>query len=142
MKPLRRILADIKIIIIHCSDSDNDEDIAEITKWHQGRGFHTVGYHYYINKSGLQIGRPLDIVGAHCKGFNTESIGICLGGKTIFTVGQFKAAAKLIDSLYLAMPNIKAGGIFPHRMFDANKTCPNFDIDKITQFLACQKQLD
>ena len=125
----------VTICIVHCSDSDNPEhdNIDAIKRWHLDRGFDDVGYHYFIKKSGeIQVGRALEIVGAHAEGFNSESVGICLSGNRNFTEDQMMSAAKLIDSLYLFLPNLKKKfGILPHRFFNANKTCPNFELSRI-----------
>lgn len=71
----------INKVILHCSDSDyaNHDDIKVIKEWHLARKFNDVGYHYFIRKDGLiQKGRDITIIGAHCKGQNKSSIGICL----------------------------------------------------------------
>jgi N-acetylmuramoyl-L-alanine amidase len=40
-----------------------------------------VGYHFYIRKDGfIHSTRPLEMVGAHAKRYNTESIGIAYEG--------------------------------------------------------------
>ena len=131
----RRKTEAITICIVHCSDSDNTDhdNIETITRWHIERGFDDIGYHYFIKKSGeIQVGRALEIVGAHVEGFNSESVGICLSGNRNFTDDQMVSAAKLIDSLYLFLPNLKKKfGVLPHRFFNPNKTCPNFELSRI-----------
>jgi N-acetyl-anhydromuramyl-L-alanine amidase AmpD len=137
---------EITIIVIHCSDSDLPEhdNIDIIREWHKKKGWMDVGYHYYIQQSGhLQLGRSIDKVCAHTKGFNSESIGICLGGKTVFTEAQFKRAAKLIDNLFVALPSIrKENGIVPHRLLDPGKTCPNFNLQNIVKHMSTKIQID
>ena len=40
-----------------------------------------VGYHFYIRKDGfIWSTRPLEMVGAHCLGYNRESVGIAYEG--------------------------------------------------------------
>ena len=40
-----------------------------------------VGYHFYIRKDGyIWSTRPLDMQGAHCLGYNQESVGIAYEG--------------------------------------------------------------
>lgn len=135
MSILHRKITDITIIVVHCSDSDNPahDDISVIREWHMERGWEDVGYHYLIQKSGkIQIGRSLYTVGAHVNGHNFESIGICLSGKKDFTEEQFKTAARIIDSLYTGIPNLKPKyGVLPHRFLDSKKTCPNFEMSRI-----------
>lgn len=92
-------------IILHCSDSEFG-NAAEIEKWHLERGWSGIGYHYVILNGWIspgiynrhfnghiETGRPLDHdpfvtkkeIGAHVKGFNTDSVEVCLIGKS----GQF-----------------------------------------------------
>lgn len=48
---------------------------------HRRRGFRTTGYHYYIRRDGTVLGtRSLELPGAHCRGHNKYSIGICYEG--------------------------------------------------------------
>ena len=48
---------------------------------HRRRGFNGIGYHYYIRKDGtVCLTRAIERIGAHVKGFNSESIGICYEG--------------------------------------------------------------
>jgi N-acetyl-anhydromuramyl-L-alanine amidase AmpD len=64
--------------------------VEEIDRWHAQRGFHRpvqteplkhIGYQYYIRKNGtICKGRHEDEVGAHCRGYNSHSVGICYEG--------------------------------------------------------------
>lgn len=71
-----------KYIIWHHAKSKKCT-IADIEEWHAidngwSGGF---GYHLFIAKDGtVYEGRPLNIRGAHCKGYNDVSIGICFEG--------------------------------------------------------------
>ena len=55
---------------------------ADIDCWHRERGFNGIGYHYVIRLDGkLEKGRDVTLAGAHCKGWNERSVGICyIGG--------------------------------------------------------------
>jgi N-acetylmuramoyl-L-alanine amidase len=122
------------LIVLHCSDSDipSHDNVAVITQWHRKRGFKNIGYHYYINKSGVTFkGRPDNEVGAHTEGFNSNSIGICLGGKDYFTEAQFEACAKLCSKL-LEEHGLSVIDILGHRDLNGAKTCPNFELSKVT----------
>lgn len=119
-------------IIVHCSDSDVPEhdNITTITVWHKARGFDTIGYHFYISKAGeVYQGRPIHIKGAHCRGHNLNSIGICLGGKKDFTIAQFNALLLLSSNLMRMYPNITE--LVPHYAYSPEKSCPNFNMFKI-----------
>ena len=53
----------------------------ELEVIHRRRGFNGIGYHYYVRKDGTVLGtRSFEIVGAHCRGHNAHSIGICYEG--------------------------------------------------------------
>lgn len=68
-------------VIFHHSDSDFG-DAKLIHKWHKERGFICIGYHYVIPKKGhFQHGRKLQLRGAHTKGKNFDSVGVCIIGK-------------------------------------------------------------
>lgn len=122
-------MRNIKEIIIHCSDSDikSHDNLETIRNWHIARGWADIGYHYVITKDGeVHVGRPLQQVGAHCKGRNKESIGICLTGKSKFTPSQFISLGIVCKELMDAF-GLQLNDIFPHRKFSEFKTCPNFD---------------
>ena len=124
-------------IIIHCAATkpSMDIDIDTIDSWHRKRGFFSVGYHFVIKLDGTrQIGRSLDEVGGHAKGFNHRSIGICLvGGVTEddhtvaennFTKFQWVELEKLIEELLRSFPQAKVIG---HNQI-SQKDCPSFDV--------------
>lgn len=73
----------IDLIVIHCSASRADRDFTEtdLEVCHRRRGFNGIGYHFYIRKNGdIKTTRPIERIGAHAKGFNRTSIGICYEG--------------------------------------------------------------
>ena len=72
----------INYIVVHCSATR--EAVRLLPRfWRQStaaRGFRTTGYHYYIRRDGTVLGtRSLELPGAHCRGHNKYSIGICYG---------------------------------------------------------------
>jgi N-acetyl-anhydromuramyl-L-alanine amidase AmpD len=96
----------IDTIVLHCSASPNGapRTAADIDAMHYARGFRralawrqrqeptlrSVGYHWLIAiNGGLLNGRHLDEVGAHAKGHNLRSIGICIFGTDKFTLPQW-----------------------------------------------------
>ena len=78
-------MRNIDKIIIHCSATKEGVAVstATIRNWHiKGRGWSDIGYHYVIQLDGtIDYGRPINRIGAHTKGENENSIGICyIGG--------------------------------------------------------------
>jgi N-acetylmuramoyl-L-alanine amidase len=130
--------------IIHCSDSLWG-DFKAIDSWHSERWSGIVsagkriycGYHYIILNGHceykskytrafdgkIQKGRPDFFIGAHCRGKNLHSIGICLIGKTGFTDNQYQALSNLLTRLF----ERRDLTVHAHNEF-STKTCPNFDI--------------
>lgn len=128
----------IKKIIIHCSDSEDSLDIGrkEIDEWHRLRGFLSdsgisIGYHYVVRRSGLiEVGRPVAEVGAHVKGHNSDSIGICWVGRKAPAAKQKEELFKLVKSC-MKTYNVPIDKVFGHYEFDPGKTCPNLDMIKV-----------
>ena len=114
--------------IVHCSDSETG-DVAEIRRWHMARGWNDVGYHFVIRRDGeIEVGRTLDVVGAHCEGQNLDSVGTCLVGKSTFMPLQFDALRRIQAMLEQLFPGI---AVYGHRDFNPHKTCPNFEVREI-----------
>lgn len=118
----------IKYLVVHCSDTENDKKLSatDIHKMHQNFGWDGVGYHKIINRSGkVENGRPEYWIGAHVKGKNDISLGVCLIGKDSFTKGQFLSLERVIRKWKKKYPNAKIVG---HRdIGNTKKTCPNFN---------------
>lgn len=126
-------------IIIHCAATKPSMDIGvnTIRKWHvEERGWSDIGYHYIIRQDGtIEKGRDVNIAGAHARGHNASSIGICLvGGLTEdnrpsndFKLEQMISLRRLIVEL----KNKHAiTSLIGHNEVDDHKTCPNFDVQK------------
>ena len=104
-------MREIEKLIFHCSATIEGQNIsaATIKRWHvKDRGWSDIGYHYVIGLDGkIEAGRPVNKQGAHCKGENKTSIGICyIGGlsknkraKDTRTEAQKNALIKLIKTL-------------------------------------------
>lgn len=76
-------MRNIDLIVIHCSATQEDRCYTEqdLDADHRRRGFDGAGYHFYIRKNGCIKGtRPIEKIGAHAKGYNAGSIGICYEG--------------------------------------------------------------
>jgi len=134
--------------VVHCSDSKFGTEKL-IHKWHSARGFANTGYNHIIMNqypNGIkekaqpwfdgQIipGRALKYVGAHCRGKNSVSVGVCLIGTNIFTKAQFDSLRKLYK--YVCAYYGKKLIIKGHRDFDKNKSCPNFNAQEIINAMA------
>jgi N-acetyl-anhydromuramyl-L-alanine amidase AmpD len=122
---------------IHCSATRGIQDIgaADIRRWHKQQGWSDIGYHFVIRRNGrVETGRAIDAVGSHVKGYNHNSVGICMAGglddktwKPVdnFTAAQWKSLATLVAKLVKAYPKARVLG---HRDFPAvNKACPCFN---------------
>ena len=126
----------INKVIIHCSATPEGRDytVADIDRWHRERGFDGIGYHYVVYRDGsIHEGRDVAKMGAHCKGQNANSIGICyIGGldaggkaKDTRTEAQKRALRVLVAKLVKEYP-IKE--ILGHR-----DTSPDTDGDGIVE---------
>ena len=118
----------IRYLVVHCSDTPDDEPITakEIHAMHLGFGWHGVGYHRIINRDGIvEHGRPDYWIGAHVYGHNEISLGVCLIGRTDFTEAQFNSLETILREWTEKHPHAEVVG---HCDFDyTEKTCPNFD---------------
>ncbi|MFI3271844.1 MAG: N-acetylmuramoyl-L-alanine amidase [Pseudomonadota bacterium] len=124
-------------IIIHCSATKANMDIgaAQIRDWHvKDNGWSDIGYHYIIRRNGiLEVGRPVHRIGAHCKGHNVNTLGVCLVGgidengkpENNFTVKQMERFDVLLRRLKREHSSIAK--ITGHNEY-ANKACPCFDV--------------
>lgn len=129
-------LQEVRYIVIHCAATKPDQDVGvdDIRTWHLRRGWFDVGYHWVIRRDGtIEDGRPNDRPGAHARGFNHISLGICLVGGVAedgepednFTDDQWDALAGLVKGLKVGRPDAEVLG---HRdLPNVNKACPSFD---------------
>ena len=68
-------------IIIHHSGVVGPHTVEDVHQWHQKRGWAGIGYHYFISKEGVVYkGRPSNTIGAHARGYNKNSVGVCFAG--------------------------------------------------------------
>ncbi len=130
-------MRNIHTIIVHCSATTEGQDIGAktIREWHTSKGWSDIGYHYVIRRDGtVETGRPLSRTGAHAKGKNKGSVGICMVGgidadnkqraEANFRFVQYKSLMKLVDKLKADHPITK---IIGHNQVAA-KACPCFDV--------------
>lgn len=125
----------INEIIVHCTATPEGREVtvSDINRWHKEQGYDGIGYHFVVDLDGnIHQGRAIERVGAHCKGHNSHSIGVCyVGGlaadcktpKDTRTMAQRAALEAVLRQLKGQFP---AAIIYGHRDF-ANKACPCFD---------------
>lgn len=141
----------IDSIIIHCSATQAGMDFSaeDIDRWHRARGMNGIGYHYVVRLDGsIEPGREVARMGAHCIGWNEQSVGICYiggldaGGQPADTRTrvQKEALKRLIEELKQrygivavmghrdTSPDLNGDGrIEPDEFI---KACPCFDVKK------------
>ncbi len=124
-----------KEIVVHCAATKPSMDIgaSDIDRWHRERGWLKIGYHYVIKRDGtVETGREKEEVGAHAKGHNAISVGICMVGglsednepETNFTADQWSALETLVDDLKETYPDASVIG---HNDI-SSKACPTFNV--------------
>ena len=128
-------MRNINEIIVHCSATREGQQVTvdTIRDWHLAKGWNDIGYHFYIDLDGtINKGRNIDKVGAHCKGHNRNSIGLCYCGgvesdgktpKDTRTEVQKESLLHVLKTLKAMYPDAI---IYSHNEF-ANKACPSFD---------------
>lgn len=146
-------MREIDLIVVHCSATKPTQHVnaAVIRGWHTSspKNWSDIGYHAVIAKSGmLEAGRPLERAGAHVRGHNKNSIGICMVGgidqvgqpQNNFTDAQFTTLRAYLDTLAHMYPNARIVG---HRDLSPDidgdgeveewewlKSCPCFNVEK------------
>ena len=139
-------MRDIKWLVIHCSATKLSIDftVAKLRATHvNGNDWSDIGYHYYVTKDGvIHPCLPEDKVGAHVKGFNQKSIGICYEGGLLEddtpadtrTAEQIVSLDRLLRELKSRYPDAEIVG---HRdlLKYRTKACPCFDARKYYKYL-------
>lgn len=142
-------MRDIDMIVVHCSATPEGRDftVKDIDRWHKARGWKGIGYHYVVYRDGsVHEGRPVNEVGAHAKGYNAHSIGVCyIGGMTADgkkskdtrTDAQKAALRTLLGQLKARYPKARIVGhrdLSPDKNHNGKvdpweriKDCPSFD---------------
>jgi N-acetyl-anhydromuramyl-L-alanine amidase AmpD len=127
-------------------------DAGVIDRWHRQKGWSGVGYHYVIINDqhdsladgAVQPGRATDQTGAHTKGLNSQSLGICCAGHgdiNDFTAAQYLSLYKLLAELMHRFSIVPAN-VIGHReinklvgrglldeQFKTSKSCPGNRVD-------------
>ena len=143
-----RKLNQVDFIGIHHTAVAHNQSVQTIHNFHVNtNGWAGIGYHYYIEQDGtIYKGRPDNKRGAHIRGENYRSLGVCVAGN--FDVQdiqgefpkQYKALVKLLIYLIAEYPGVK---IKRHTDFD-QKTCPgtNFPFEELKEDVRKVKEVD
>ena len=153
MKEKQEVKRKITMLVIHCSATRCNRrylvqqlyhDHVEVNHWR------FIGYHFYVLRDGrVEATRPLERMGAHAKGFNAHSIGICYEGgldeaghpADTRTPEQKRAMARLIVQMKLQFPTIKE--VVGHRdLPGVQKSCPCFDAGTLMGLLQVKDQAE
>ena len=125
----------INLIVVHCSATrcDRPFPVTALIRCHADR-FGFTGYHYYITRDGTTYQtRHEQLIGAHAKGYNQHSLGVCYEGglnkqgkpADTRTKAQKQALLKLLRRLKKEHPQAQ---ILGHKdLPDVKKACPCFD---------------
>ncbi len=130
---------EIKFLVVHCSATrcDRPYPVERLRADHLARGFKDIGYHFYILRNGdLVQTRPMGEPGAHAKGFNLHSIGICYEGgldsdgrpHDTRTPAQIETLRNTLQILKRLYPKAVIKGHY-QLTADIHKACPCFDAE-------------
>ena len=136
----------VKAVVFHISVSYHG-NVVIIDRWHKERGWSGIGYHYvilnqypsdisfkkrtpfYSADGDVEVGRDINLNGAHVYGHNTDTIGICFIGKETVSEKQLNSAGELLADFYKKGIISKETEINCHYEYDARKKCPCIDAD-------------
>lgn len=152
----------VEYLILHTAASRaRNVDRDTIDRWHRQRGWLGVGYHFVLLNDRhdllpdgtVQRGRPLDEPGAHVRGMNLRSLGICLvghGDREPMTPKQEESLLVLLRNLLRRYPKVTPERVIGHReinglveageladRFRTDKTCPGrmVDMERVRELL-------
>jgi len=125
----------INKIVVHCTATPEGREVTvnDLHKWHVvDNGWSDIGYHWFIDLNGtLHECRPEYKQGAHAKGHNKNSVGICYAGgcdsdmnpKDTRTDAQKETLRCILEDL---RGRYQQAEIIGHRDI-SSKACPSFD---------------
>lgn len=128
-KPL--VPSRVRWLVLHQSGAEGEagETAAQIDREHRRKGLLSLGYHFVIRTDGtVEPGRDLSIPGAHARGQNQFSVGVCLIGKVgeLPTDEQRLSILELVRQMELNYPGIQMVG--HSDLPNVSKACPGFDV--------------
>jgi hypothetical protein len=144
MRPITRV-------ILHCSATqDYPPDnaafdligAADIREWHmKDRSWSDIGYHLVVRRTGeVEKGRNVKDPGAHARGNNYDSIGICYIGTKSPTPEQIAAFGDIFLTIREKY-GVEAKDWWGHYEFTNKKTCPGIPMGLVRAYLDVVGQL-
>ena len=154
-------MREIKYIVVHTAAANiRNVDASVIDKWHKERGWEGIGYHFVVlddkhdskPDGTIEMGRPVEKVGAHVMGLNSNSVGICCcgdGDVNPFTIPQMTSLRSIIGKL-MRDYDVPIENVIGHREvnklvengiisseYRTSKTCPGkkVNMDVIRNFV-------
>ena len=130
-------MRNLDTIVIHCTATPEGRDVtaAEVRRWHTSKGWSDIGYHFLVRLDGtVEVGRPIERMGAHVRGHNKNTVGVAYAGGTdakgkpadTLTQAQYAAIVQLVTELREEYGWMDVCG---HRDFPGvRKACPSFDV--------------
>lgn len=132
-------------VILHCSATQDYAatdplfdhfGAAQITEWHKAKGFKTIGYHEVIRRTGVsEAGRPIDEVGAHCEGHNSDSLGVCYIGTAKPTEPQLDSILVFYGEFWRLFKIPYTKWIGHYELDQHGKTCPGLYMPLVRDWL-------
>jgi hypothetical protein len=136
-RPPKRVLPNTERptrIIVHRSDTQIVEDPRSLQEFQMGgQGLDDIGYHFLITRGGtIYEGRELEFRGAHCRGQDDDSIGLCFFGNGEEVTAHAAQAGRLLVAWICSKFPIEE--IVPHLRFE-NTDCPGPALKRWTEKL-------
>ena len=111
------VIKHVRRLVIHHSAGPRSQTTEQIRDYHvRVNKWADIGYHYVIEGDGsLHIGRPMPAMGAHARGINSESVGVCVVGDNTrdgqgWTPAQVATLRKVVDAYRRHFPEIDIVG--------------------------------
>ena len=131
----------VRLAVLHHSAHEPDGDLCvgeyvqEIRRWHLNRKkpFSDIGYHAVVKGKDWEKGRPLPYQGAHCTGWNEDSIGICVAGdftKRTPTPDEVRTTAEVVRAFERTLGHRLS--ICGHNELDTT-LCPGPDLVRLVR---------
>ena len=132
----------IRKIILHHSASPVATTVEQINQWHLDRGWSGIGYHYVCVEDGsIKKGRNINRIGAHTKGQNKDSIGVCITGNFQdyhCPKPRFDKLMSFIQKL-IDKHSLSWNDVYYHQQFGNTLCCGFFLIEQLKQYLKGKK---